>query len=223
MMNGKLVESRIYETPLTYASVKCLCYEAMALGLKSVQVFPCMVSMCREVLKDSDVEINALINYPHGGFLTEQKIEEAREAVELGASMVEVTGNVRAIKRHDYDYVYREMKAIKEAMPSGVTVKYIIEIEYLTGEEAVQTAEMAVKAEIDYISTSTGLYHSLDENKNDVPLVSSPDDIKLLKETVGSKAMIQAVGYISDPETAEKLIEAGADMISTEYASAVMK
>ena len=32
-MDGRVVESRIYETPKTYDSVKCLCYEAMALGL----------------------------------------------------------------------------------------------------------------------------------------------------------------------------------------------
>ena len=222
-MNGKFVESRIYETPKSYDAVKCLCYEAVEMGLRSVQVFPCMINTCKEVLKDSDVTINALINYPHGGFLIEQKVAEAEEAVELGAGMVEVMVNTRAIKRHDYDYVYREMESVKKALPYNIIVKFIIEIEYLTDEEAIETAKVAAKAGIDYISTSTGLYHALDENRNDVELTASPEDVKLLKNASDGKVKIQSVGYISSPEIAEKLIEAGADMISTEYAKAVMK
>ncbi len=222
-MNGKQVESRIYETPKTYDAVRCLCYEAIALGLKSVQVFPCMITTCREVLKDSDVLINALINYPHGGFLIEQKVDEAQEAVELGAGMVEVMVNTRAIKRHDYAYIKNEMESLRKALPEEVPVKFIIEIEYLTDEEAKETAKIAAEARIDYISTSTGLYHRLDENRNDVELVASPQDVKLLKEASGGKVKVQSVGYISTPEIAERLLEAGADMISTEYAAAVMK
>lgn len=222
-MDGKKIESRIYETPLSYAAVKCLCYEAMALGLKSVQVFPCMIETCKEVLKDSDVLINALINYPHGGFLISQKIDEAQEAVELGAGMVEVMVNTRAIKRHDYDYVLEEMKSIRQALPKDIIVKFIIEIEYLTDEEAAETAKIAALAGIDYISTSTGLYHRLDENRNDVELVASPEDIKLLKEASDGKVKIQSVGYISTPEIANRLLEAGADMISTDHAAAVMR
>ena len=222
-MDGRVVESRIYETPKTYDSVKCLCSEAMALGLESIQVFPCMISLCKSILKDSDVTINALINYPHGGFLIEQKVDEALEAVELGAKSVEVMVNTRAIKRHDYEYVYKEMSAMRQALPKDITVKFIIEVEYLTEEEMRETTKTAVKAGIDYISTSTGLYHSLDENKNDVLLVADPKDIQILKEAADGKVKIQAVGYISTPEIAKGLLDAGADMISTEFAAAVMQ
>lgn len=86
-----------------------------------------------------------------------------------------------------------------------------------------ETTKTAVKAGIDYISTSTGLYHSLDENKNDVLLVADPKDIQILKEAADGKVKIQAVGYISTPEIAKGLLDAGADMISTEFAAAVMQ
>lgn len=222
-MDGKVIESRIYETPKTYDAVKCLCYEAMEMNLRSVQIFPCMISICKEVLKDSSVAINALINYPHGGFLISQKVAEAKEAVKLGATMVEVMINTRAIKRHDYEYICKEMEGIRKALPKEIIVKFIIEIEYLTNEEAVETVKMAAKTGIDYISTSTGLYHSLDDHKNDVKLVADPKDVQLLKKVSEGKVKIQAVGYISTPEIANRLLEAGADVISTEYARNVMK
>jgi len=222
-MNSKCVEVRIYETPKNYDSVKCLCYEAKTLGVGSVQIFPCMIEICKEILRDCDVVLNALISYPHGGFTVRQKAAEAREAVEKGASMVEVVVNTREIKSRNYDYIYEEMKTVKEALPVETTVKFNIEMECLTDEEIIETAKIAVRAGIDCLSTSTGLYHALDENKNDIPLVISPRDIELLKATVGDKVKIQAEGYISTAELAEDLIQAGADIISTEYTSVLMK
>lgn len=221
-MDGAKVESRIYETPKTYDSVKSLCYEAAALNLMSVQVFPVMVSLCRKILEGSNVKINALIDYPHGGFLTDQKIEEAKEAVALGAQIVQIMGNTRAAKRGDFEYIYKEMRDIKNAVGENVIVKYIMEIEYLTNDEIKGVAQAAVDAKIDYLSTSSGLYHAIDDNKNDIPLVAKPSDIRLLKTLLEDKVGIQAEGYIYSRKIAEELIAAGADLISTEYAAAVM-
>lgn len=220
-MNGKVIETRIYETIRNYDAVKCLCYEAQEFGMQSVQVFPCMIDLCKKTIKDKKVAINALISYPHGGFSIDQKAAEAKEAVDNGASMVEVVVNTREIKSHNYDYILREMRAVKEAVPKAA-VKFNIEIESLTDEEVTKTCKTAVKTGIDFVSTSTGLYHILDENKNDVPLVTSVHEIELLRKALNGKVKIQAEGYISTPEIAEKLLKAGADVISTEYATAVL-
>ncbi|MEA4895582.1 MAG: deoxyribose-phosphate aldolase [Oscillospiraceae bacterium] len=221
-MNASVIETRIYETIKTYDALKCLCYEAKELGMQSVQVFPCMIKLCRGTLKGSGVAVNALISYPHGGFTIDQKATEAKEAVNNGADMVEVVVNTREIKSHNYGYIAREMRAVREAVPTA-TVKFNIEIESLTDEEAAETCKVAVESGIDIISTSTGLYHTLDENKNDVPLVTSVHEVELLKKAADGKLKIQAEGYISTPEIAEKLLSAGADIISTEYAAAVLK
>lgn len=217
------IETRIYETIKTYDSVKCLCYEAKEFGFASVQVFPCMIELCKQILDGTDVKLNAVISYPHGGFSIDQKAAEAAECARRGAHLVEVVINAREIKSHNYDYILREMEAVKQAVPADTIVKFNIEIESLTDEEAVETCKMAVKAGIDYIVTSTGLYHTLDANKNDVPLVTSVHEVSLLKNALEGKVKVQAEGYISDGETAQKLLDAGADIISTEYAVEVIR
>jgi len=221
-MDGRFIESRIYETPKTYEAVKCLCYEAKEMQLASVQVFPCMIGICKKILDNTPVKINALISYPHGGFSIEQKAAEAKEAVEAGAEEIEAVVNTREIKSHNYDFVLREMSAVKKALPENIVVKFIIEMECLTGEEAAETARVAAKAGIDYISTSTGLYHALDSSRNDVTLYASAEDVKLLKDACGGKVKVQSVGYVDTPELAQSLIDAGADLVSTEFAAAVM-
>lgn len=214
----QLIETRIYETTRTYDTLKCLCYEAIEHGFTSVQVFPNMVAACHEWLAGSDVKINALISYPHGGFTIEQKVSEALDAVGNGASMVEVLVNTRQIKSNNFSYILREMQAVKAAVGSDISVKFNIEIECLTDAEARETALKAVEAGIDWLATSSGLYHTLDENKQDVPLITTVHEITLLKDVVGDNVKIQAEGNIADAAIAVKLLEAGADLISSEHA-----
>lgn len=217
------IETRIYETTKTYDSVTNLCYEAKEFGFASVQVFPCMIHICRDVTGSTDIAINAVIAYPHGGFSIEQKAAEAKDAVAKGAREVEVVLNTREAKSGNFEYIYREMQAVKAAVGSAV-VKCNMEIESLTDEEARRVCEQAARAGVEYIVTSTGLYHTLDANKNDVPLVTTVHEIALLKEALaGSSVKIQAEGNIADAKTAIALIEAGADRISTEHAVQVVK
>lgn len=218
------MESRIYETTRTYEAVQNLCYEAMRFGFASIQVFPNMIQRCLETLDGGDVAVNALISYPHGGLSIGQKAAEALDAARRGAREVEVVMNTREAKSGDFDYLKREMGAVKEAVGPDVTVKFNIEIEYLSEEEILATCRAAVGAGIDYLCTSTGLYHALDAQKRDVPLTADPKEVALLcKALAGSGVKVQAEGYISNGALARSLIEAGAARISSEYAVQVLK
>lgn len=221
-LTGK-IETRIFETTKSYDDVRAFCYEAKEFGFHSIQVFPCMLSLGKEIITGTNVIMNAVISYPHGGFSIEQKALEAKNAVENGAREVEVVINAREVKSGNYDYIEKEMKAVKEAVGADIKVKFNIEIESLSDEEAQQVCRTALKAGIDVIVTSTGLYHTLDENKNDVPLVTSTREVRILKEILGSQINIQAEGNISSLQTVEELLAAGADYISTEYAFKIMR
>ena len=222
MLSGKVIETRIYETTRNYDALRCLCYEAKEYGFGAIQVFPCMIELTRETLKGADTVIDALIAYPHGGFTIEQKAAEAAEAVRRGAGMVEVLINTREIKSGNYDYIYREMDAVKKAVGKDIHVAFNIEIESLTDDEAIETCKMAVKAGIDGIATSTGLYHTLDANKQDVPLVASAREVAMLKKALGDTVAVKAVGNITTAAIAQELLSAGADMVSSEFAGNLM-
>ena len=221
---AKTIETRVYETPKTFDSVRYLCYEATAYGFHSVQIFPNMLAVAHDILDGSEVKITALGAYPHGGMTIGQKAFEAADSAAKGADEIEMMVNTRMIKNKDKDYVVAEMKAVKAAVPSDVVVKFNIEIEYLNREEIALTCEAAKEAGIDYISMTTGLYHTMGANKNDVPLTCKVDDVAYLKQCLeGSNVKIQAVGYIDNADLAKQLHDAGAERIATEYALNVMK
>ncbi len=216
------MQSRIFDININYQTVTNLCYEAERYGFRSVQVFPCMVEMCTETLTNPNIKINALISYPHGGFSIEQKAAEAKDAVERGAHEVEVVMNAREAKSANFDYIEREMHTVVEAVAGKAAVKFIIEIEVLTDEEVQHVCAAAVRAGIDCIVTSTGLYNTLDENKNDLPLYANVKDVKLLKSALGNKVAVEAQGYIHTAALAQELVAAGADSVSTEQAKKVI-
>ena len=221
------IESRIFDININYQTVTNLCYEAIRFGFYSVQVFPSQVEMCKEVLEESQVKINALISYPHGGFTPEQKAMEALDAIERGADEVEVVMNTREAKSQNFDFIENEMKTVVDAVKGkgskDVTIKFIIEIECLTFDEIAETCKKAKLAEIDYIVTSTGLYSSLDKERNDVPLHADPLEVAFIKSLVRDNVKIQAQGYIKNYSHAVSLLGAGADRIATEHAKDVMK
>jgi deoxyribose-phosphate aldolase len=182
-----------------------------------------MIEMCGEILAGSDVKISALVSYPHGGMTIRQKADEAIDAVSLGAEEIQFVINTREVLSGNWDYIYEEMKMIREAVPENTAVKAVIECEYYSDDEIANACRAALKADIDWIVTSTGEYCYVDENKNDIPIVTSLHDIELIRNTVGSKIKIQAEGNIDSLELAISFFEHGVSRVSSSRAAAIYK
>ena len=76
---------------------------------------------------------------------------------------------------------------------------------YLTKEEIKRAALIAKEVKPDFIKTSTGFGTS----------GATPEDVKLMKDTVGDEVKVKAAGGIRDWETCKKMIDAGAERIGT--------
>ena len=156
------LENRIFEMDVHYSRITNLCYEAKEYGFLSVQVFPGMLWLCEPVLRDSQVEVCAMLSYPHGGMTIPQKVAESLDAVAKGATHLMVTMDGRQFQSGKYDYTESEMRTVKQANPDKF-VKFILETEYLKDDQMKKACEIAIRAGIDGIVTSTWLYNALDE------------------------------------------------------------
>ena len=110
--------------------------------------------------------------------------------------------NIGALKEGDRDKVRDDIKAVVEASRPAI-VKVIIETCLLTDEEKVLACRLSVEAGAAFVKTSTGLSTG----------GATVHDVRLMKETVGDRALVKASGGIRTREAAEELIEAGADRI----------
>ena len=178
--------------------------EAKEYDFFSICINPCWVKQASELLAGSNTKVCSVIGFPLGANTTNIKVLEAKEAIENGASEIDMVINVSKLKDKDYEYVYNEIKQIKEAIGNNV-LKVIIEACLLTDEEKTIACQIIMKAGANFVKTSTGMSTG----------GATVEDVKLFKEVVGDTTLIKAAGGVRTYEDALSMIEAGANRIGT--------
>jgi deoxyribose-phosphate aldolase len=169
MAGLKMVLSMIDLTTLegmdTPGKVKQLCYKAQHLhdsvpGLPTVAaicVYPNYVSLAREELGSSGIKVASVATaFPSGNTSLEIKLEDVKLAVEQGADEIDMVISRGKFHHGDYQYVFDEIAAIKEAC-AGARLKVILETGELgTFDKVRHASDIAIAAGADFIKTSTG-------------------------------------------------------------------
>lgn len=177
----------------------------------SVCINPYYVKLAKEMLKETDVKVCTVIGFPLGQNTTKVKVYEAKSVAEDGADEIDMVINIAALKDKKYDYVYDEIKKIKDA--TDKLLKVIIENAYLTSEERKVVCEICVKAKVDFVKTSTGFAKT-------GAIVS---DVKEMKEVVKDMAKIKAAGGISKKSDVIDLYNAGAVRFGLSRTEGILK
>ena len=202
------VDHTLLSVTATEGEYIALAEEAIEAHAASVCVAPAVVRFLREKYSER-LRITTVIGFPNGYNTTEIKVAETVDAIRNGADEVDMVISVGKVKEGDYDYVLREISALREVAKDRV-LKVIIETCLLTEEEKVKLCEIVTEAGADYIKTSTGFSKA----------GATIEDVLLFKAHIGKDVKIKAAGGIRTLEDAEKYIRAGADRIG---ASAVIK
>lgn len=208
---NKLIDHTNLKAFSTKEDIKKLCLEAIDNNFKSVCVNPYYVSYARELLKDSDVLVCTVIGFPLGSNTTKVKRFETVDALVNGADEIDMVINISEAKMHNYDYIYKEIKEIRDAS-LGHTLKVILETCYLTDDEIVECSKVALKAKADFVKTSTGFGTR----------GASLKDISLMKGTVSNQMGIKASGGIKTSADFKAMVDAGATRIGTSNGCAIV-
>ena len=207
---NKYIDHTILKATASSSDVQKLCEEAIEHEFYSVCVNGCYVVDAKQLLQGTDVKVAAVVGFPLGAMTTAAKVFEAKEAVENGASEIDMVINVA--KDGEFEYVENEIRQIKEAIGDNV-LKVIIETCYLTDEEKVKACELSLVAKADFVKTSTGFGTG----------GATYEDVKLMKSVVGDNAKVKASGGVRDKETAQKYVELGAERLGTSSGIDIVK
>jgi len=163
----------------------------------------CRVPHVAKLLKGTGVEVCTVVGFPLGAMSTAAKAFEAAEAVANGATEVDMVINVGALKAGEADYVYNDIKAVREVTKGKALLKVIIETCLLTDEEKARACELSAKAGADFVKTSTGFSTA----------GAKVEDIALMRKTVGPDIGVKASGGIRTADDAIAMLRAGATRI----------
>lgn len=199
-----MIDHTLLKPDATSDKIAQLCFEAKKYHFASVCVNPTHVKLCADLLRDSDVKVCTVIGFPLGATSTEVKTFETKNALDNGATEIDMVINIGALKAGDVDLVARDIRGVVEvAHAANALVKVIIETALLTDEEKVVASLLAKEAGADYVKTSTGFSGG----------GATVHDIELIRRTVGPSLGVKASGGIHTHEEAEALVAAGATRI----------
>jgi deoxyribose-phosphate aldolase len=196
---AKVIDHSLLRPELTEQEVVAGCELARKYHVASVCVKPVDVKLAYSILKDSDVAVGTVVGFPHGNSTTSIKVAESKQAMQDGASELDMVINIGALKSGNHEDVFDDIKEVCDAARGKALVKVIFENAYLTNEEKVIACQLSEKAGADYVKTSTGF----------APSGATLEDIRLMRANVSEMVQVKSAGGVRTLDALLSMIDAG--------------
>lgn len=201
---SKYIDHTLLKADAQANDIQKICVEAMEFGFFSVCVNSKFVSLCKSLLKTSDVKVVSVVGFPLGAMSTEAKSFETQSAIEAGADEIDMVISIGDLKANKDAEVIKDIESVVGAA-KGRPVKVIIETSMLTESEKTRACQLSLDAGAHFVKTSTGFGGG----------GATVEDILLMKKIVGDRAEVKASGGIKNLDQARALIAAGATRLGT--------
>ena len=187
----------------TWKEIKAICDDGIKYGCASVCIPASYEKQAAEYVAGR-IAVCTVIGFPNGYDTTAAKCFEASDAVDNGASEIDMVINIGWVKDGLYDKVLSEIRDVKGHC-HGKLLKVIIETCLLTDAEKIELCRVVSESGADYIKTSTGFGGG----------GATREDVALFKAHVAPHVKIKAAGGIAVLNDAKDFIALGADRLGT--------
>ena len=240
---NRYIDHTLLRADATEHDIRRLVEEAVEYDFAAVCVNGCYVKTAARFLRESRISdpdigsvypeadgshlpaVAAVVGFPLGAASTDSKIEEARIAIDDGASEIDMVINIGAVKDGRWDYVRNEIYNLAQICHRSAEVpallKVILETCLLSDEEIIRACHICHLAGADYVKTSTG-FSDGGASVHHVRLMKEASG-DLMKETSGGAMKVKASGGIRTLSDALSMIDAGADRLGCSASVAIME
>lgn len=154
---AKLIDHSLLDPTLTDEALEAGCQLARRYDVASVCIKPYYLARCVELLAGSTVEPSTTVGFPHGAHTTALKRREAEEALDLGATELDMVINIGKALSGDWRYVTADIRTVVEAAHArGKLVKVIFENCYLNDDQKIRLCQICGELGAEFVKTSTG-------------------------------------------------------------------
>jgi len=183
------------------------------------------IALAKELIEasKSKLKVGTVVDFPFGSSTTEQKINEAKLAIKIGAYDIDYVCDYNAFKRGAFGKFDGDIiEGTRLVLENKKIVKWIIETGALSVDEIRNIAKRISKliqsnfpqnANKVFIKTSTGYYGGYG---------ATVKDVKAIKSVAGN-LQIKASGGVSSLKDCLEMIKAGATRIGTSKAVFIYK
>jgi deoxyribose-phosphate aldolase len=238
---ARAIEHTLLRSEATPQQIDLLCDEALRYGFVGVCVNPIYVRRAAERLtltptlslegrgsletrrsigasstQAPTTVIVAAVGFPLGASLTATKADEARRAIDDGATEIDMVVALGALTAGDQTYVRSDIEAVARVVHQATgnrLLKVILETAALTTDQLILGCRCCAEAEADFVKSSTGFHPAGGARAAHVRALHRH----------ASPLRVKAAGGIRTAEAAKAMLEAGAVRIGTSAGVAILE
>jgi deoxyribose-phosphate aldolase len=193
------IDHSLLKPMLTLEEVVEGCRLAAEYRVVSVCVRPADVALAAAELEGTGVAVGTVVAFPHGHSATGVKVAESEQALEDGATELDMVLNIGWLLSGRHDDVQADIAAVV-AVSGDALVKVIFENAYLSDEQKIVACHLTEAAGADFVKTSTGF----------APSGATIGDLRLMRDNVGPGVEVKAAHGVRTLDALLAVIEAGA-------------
>lgn len=212
----RLIDHTLLSESVEPEQIDALCAEAKEYNFATVCVRPNYVARAAANLKGIDTGVACVVGFPEGTHDTQVKVKEAIEAVQHGATELDMVIDYPRLKDGGYTAVYNDIMAVRDAAPPPTKLKAILETSQLNRDQLIAAAIVACTARVDFIKTSTGFCGAGAD-------VQSVKVMRLVAELCSNGCLVKASGGIKTADDCLRMVKAGAMRIGASSGVKIMQ
>jgi deoxyribose-phosphate aldolase len=206
------MQSTLIQTGVTREEIIRHCADCRLFGFNAAMVPARFVRVAVEQLEGSSVIVASAVDFPYGLMSTVGKQAEACAVVAMGAAEVDIGIPIGLVKDGAYGELEADISGVVRAI-EPVPIKVMLELPLLTAEERDRVVDLTVSAGAAFVkNASSGAVGA-----------ATPEDMRYLRQRAPAHVGVKASGGIKTWDHVVSLLEAGADLVGTSAAVAIIE
>jgi deoxyribose-phosphate aldolase len=195
---AKMIDHSLLHPTMTDQDLIDGCLLARKYDVASVCIKPYAVSIAKEILLGCDVQVGAVIGFPHGNSRVDLKLNEAELAIEDGATELDMVVNIGKVLSSDWPFVSNEIKRMNDLVIShGAILKVIFENDYLPNDDyKIRLCKICSEHAVAFVKTSSGYGFVKRENGMYSYKGATDLDLALMRRESAPTVQVKAAGGI---------------------------
>ena len=197
----------------TVGELEAVCRNITAKGIRSLATWPMLLKPAAGFKSSQQLNLVAVIGFPHGNQVIEAKIAETVLALIDGADEIAYVAHSMAISNNDWQYLAKELSTFMQvARKQEKKITVIIDAARITSENLVRCCDLFGVAGINYLQLGT-------TGSGEI----TTDTVALVRKHLADAVQLKVAVDEINPAYIQQVIDAGADMIHSFNAIEIVK
>ena len=220
---AKMIDHSLLHPTMTDAQLRAGLEIARSCACATACIKPYAVPLAAALLAGSGVGVCAVAGFPHGNSHPELIAREAVQAIDEGATEIDIVANAGQVLGGEWDEVTAALQTVNQAVTArGAILKVIFENDYLPDAAIIRLCEICTALRVAFVKTSSGYGFVKQANGDYNYRGATEPQLRLMRKHSGPEVQIKAAGGVRTLDDVLKVRALGVTRIGATATTAIL-